>query len=72
MRAVWSSFRDLCNWNVQGVPGKVSKDHKLTLAAVSREDRGEYLCIAANTEGESRQTLTLNILCKLRKTIAVI
>jgi hypothetical protein len=41
----------------------VSKDHKLTISAVAREDRGEYICTALNTEGESRQTLSLNVLC---------
>jgi hypothetical protein len=48
----------------QGSPGKVSKDHKLSLSAVGREDRGDYICTAANTEGEAKQSLALNVLCK--------
>ncbi len=48
----------------QGSPGKVSKDHKLSLSSVGREDRGDYICTAANTEGEAKQSLALNVLCK--------
>jgi hypothetical protein len=48
----------------QGSPGKVSKDHKLSLSSVGREDRGDYICTAANTEGEAKQSLALNVLCE--------
>ncbi len=49
---------------MQGTPGKVSKDHRLTINSVGRDDRGEYTCTAANSEGESRQTLSLSVFCK--------
>ncbi|GFS54560.1 nephrin, partial [Nephila pilipes] len=37
----------------------------LTVRNASREDSGAYTCMAENDEGQSKVTVTLNVLCKL-------
>ena len=54
------------HWVSESRPGQVvSRGPSLTLSDVSPDISGGYRCVASNTLGESHQTLTINVLCKI-------
>ena len=57
------------SWEREGVPfpaGRtVTKDGKLVITAIQKDDYGVYTCIASSDDGQAKHSTTIAVICEL-------